>query len=436
MDPIAICIGSVIAMVALLFIGTPIALALGMVGILSLTLMEGFEQAASFLTYYPFSVTFSWTLAIIPLFILMAQFAWVSGIGDEAYDTAYKWTSGFRGGLAITTIMASAGFAATVGSTIATATVMGKLGIPEMRKRGYDKRLAAGSVSAGGLLGILIPPSIAAVIYCSVTDVSIPRVLLAGYLPGIMTALLFASATWYLAKFRNMAPAGKSFSWKERLIALKGGSKILIVAAFIFGGLYSGVFTATEVAAVGCCLVFLMSIPSLKGHWADVKLGLWETARLTAMILAIYIGARLFLLPFTLSGLSDAIAQNISNLPLHPLLIVGIILLIYVPLGMFLDSISMYLITLPFLFPIVESLGFSGVWFGILMIKMCELGQLTPPLGMICFVVKGICPPDISLGDVFKGAVPFMLVECVAILILFFFPQISLLIPNLAFGSQ
>ena len=430
MSPIEIGLIGLTGLLFLLFMRVPIAFALCIAGMVGIVSVEGLSVGIFSLGNYPFAFLKSWLLVAVPLFILMGYLASSAGVTAHAFTTAYRWFGQLPGGLAMASIAASGAFAATSGSSVATAGMMGAVAIPEMQKYGYDPKLSSASVAAGGLLGILIPPSIVLVIYGFITKTSVAKLLLAGILPGILTILVYFAGIYVMVK-RNpaLAPTALRFSWKERFEALPKmwGVTLLFLAVVI--GIYAGIFTPTEAAAVGTFIAFLMSLKQNFRTPAVLTKAFIDTGRTTGMIMAICVGATLFTQFITLTGLPETVSEAVASIHVAPVWILIAMLAIYIPLGLFLDTISMLLITVPIFFPIIVSIGFDPIVFGILVVKMEEVSLITPPVGLNVYVIKGVAP-EISISDIFIGVLPFLLMEFVVMAILIIFPQVILFLPN------
>ncbi len=412
--------------------GMPIAFVLIISSFCGLVMLRGFDVALTALSTMPYGKSTDIALSVIPLFILMGYLASQAGISEKAYQIAYRFVGHLRAGLAIATVFACAGFAATSGSSVATSAAVGKIAFAEMKRFRYNDAISAGTIASAGLLGIMIPPSIMLVVYGIVTQTDIGKLLLAGILPGILTALVFCIGLYVLALIRPdlMPVANERFSWRERISGLKDGSGIIILFAVIIGGIYSGLFTVNEAAGVGAATAFALLLLKRGLDWRALLVGGKEAVASTAMIFLILIGAGLFGQYIALSGLAGTVTTLISTSDMPRYVILLLILLAYIPLGMFLEPISMCLITLPIVFPAITALGFDPIWFGVIIVKMSELANITPPLGVNVFVIKSI-RPEIQLSTVFRGASLFMVLEIITLAILVIFPEISLFIPNL-----
>lgn len=413
-------------------IGLPIAIVLLVSAFFGLVALRGFPVAMTALGTMPFAKVTDIALMTIPLFILMGAFATQAGVSEKAYQMANRFVGHLRGGLAMATVFACAAFAATSGSSVATSAAVGKIAMGEMRRFGYDRAVAAGTIASAGLLGIMIPPSIMLVVYGIITQTDIGQLLVAGILPGIMTALVFCAGLYALAWFRpDLMPTNPvRVPWRERLTGLRDGWGVAVLFGVIIGGIYGGFFTATEAAAIGAVAAFVLMLIKRGFHGPSLLAGGREAAASCAMIFLILIGAGLFGQYVALSGIARATAQLIAGSEWPRWAILACILLAYIPLGMFLEPISMCLITLPIVFPTITALGYDPVWFGIIVVKMSELANITPPLGVNVFVIKAI-DPKIPISSVFRGAGFFVILELITLLLLVAIPEISLLLPRL-----
>jgi C4-dicarboxylate transporter DctM subunit len=430
LSPLEIGILGGIALFFFIALGLPIGVAMGAVAVVGLTFITNVEAAFSRLGQTTFTMTANYITVVIPLFVFMGELAYVSGLTREAYSATYKWLGRLPGGLAMATIGGCAGFAAVCGSSEATALTMGSFALPEMRQHKYDPRLAIGSIAAGGTLGILIPPSLGFVVYGLLTEQSIGKLFLAGFFPGILLAFLFMITIYVLAK-RNplMGPAGHKTSWREKLTSIKDIWGVLILFLVVMGGIYGGILTPTEAAAAGAFSAFLIALLRRRVTIQNLTTAFMNTLTVTGFVFVIIIGAVLFGYFMAASGVSIALADFVSNLPVSPLGILISILLLYVILGSVMDAFAMVLITMPILYPVILSLGFDPIWFGVLVVIMMEMGMITPPIGMNVFVIKGIAR-DVPMYTIFQGAWPFVVAMGICVAIIVAFPQIALFLPN------
>ncbi|MFC1592777.1 TRAP transporter large permease [Candidatus Omnitrophota bacterium] len=427
----ALGLAGIILLLFLLIAGVPLFFSMATVGLTGLALLLGLEKAVASIVLHATSFVSSYTLSVVPVFVLMGYLALRVGISGQLFDFAYKWGGRLPGGLAVAAVGAGGLFAAITGSSAACAAAIGSVSLPEMKKRNYDDGLATGCLAAAGTLGILIPPSIAAVIYAVVADTSVGKQLMAGVIPGVISMVIFA-AMIILRCQRNsrLGPRAVGIPWKDSFRSIWGVWPILVVFGTMFGGIYAGIFIPTEAGAGGTLAVFIITVAKRGLNWNNFKEALSESIRVVGMMMAILIGASLFAMFITLSRLPYEIAEFVAGLDFPRMAILILILLPYLPAGMFIDSISLILITVPIMIPVVRQFNFDPVWFGILIVKLVEIGLITPPVAGNLFVIKGIAP-DIPFETIAKGAVPFILADLVTLAILIAIPQLSLLIPSL-----
>ncbi|UWR50372.1 TRAP transporter large permease [Phaeobacter inhibens] len=466
MEPIEIGLWVSGFLLATVLLGMRVAFAAGLAGLVGLVWIfwakfgydpERFTKAVTIAVktagQVPHSKVSNQALSLIPTFILIGYLAYYAGLTKALFEAAKRWLAWVPGGLAVSTVFATAGFAAVSGASVATSAVFARIAIPEMLKIGYDKRFAAGVVAAGGTLASLIPPSAILVIYAIIVEQDVGKLLLAGFIPGAFSAVVYGLLIIGMAMtIKGFGPAVTGFTWKERLVSLPPALPILFVVATIilfvynpFGGDAWG--TPTEGGAIGAFVVFLMAL--YRGmRWAELKDALLETAKLSVMIFTIIWGVLIYVRFLGFAELPAAFSDWITSLTLSPMLILICILLAYAVLGMFMDAIGMLLLTLPVVYPAVMALnggeyvsaaestfGMSGpmcaIWFGILVVKMAEFCLITPPIGLNCFVVAGV-RDDLTVQDVFKGVTPFFIADGITIAILVAFPSIVLWLPSLA----
>ena len=417
-------------MLLLLALKMPIGIAMFLVGITGFGILNGWPAALSALGSYPYSYAAVYDLAVIPLFVLMGNLAAASGMGRDLFAAAYAWLGHLRGGLASATIVSCAGFAAVSGSSVASAVTMGRVCLPEMKRYNYDDGLSTGTVAAGGTLGILIPPSTAFIIYAILTEQSIGRLLLAGFFPGLLLTTLFVITIWIWARLRpEIAPAGPVVSRVEKFAALGRAGPMTGVVAITIGGIYLGMFTPGEAAAVGAFLALVYAFWRRSLGGGKFEETLLDTVKTTSMVFLILMGALVFGPFLALSGLPGKIAEWLAALDLPRYAILAIIMFIYMILGMFLEGFAMLVLTLPIVIPIIKALNFDLIWFGVIMVVVLEMGLISPPVGINCFVVKGLVP-DVPMKKVFLGIAPFWIAMIVCVIILTIFPQIALFLPN------
>jgi tripartite ATP-independent transporter DctM subunit len=431
MDPLVAGYIGIGLITLLIVLGMRIAFATALVGIMGIALLKGWDTAYYMAGYLPHGIVAHYSLSVIPLFIIMGYFGFNAGLTREVFQTARQWFGHFPGGLAIATTYGCAGFAACTGSSVASAAIMGKMAIPEMRKYHYQPRLAAGAVAAGGTIATLIPPSVPLVIYGIITEQSVGLLLMAGFLPGILSAVIYAFMIQVRVKVSpDLAPPLPAASWKARLVSLKNTWGIIAILIIILGGIYTGVFTPTEAGGAGATATFFMALISGKLTWKGFKDSLLDTGRATVMIFSIIVGVLIFVRFLAISGLPAAFSKAVVAMPIPPLLILFGMLGIFVFLGMFLDLIGMMLLALPIIFPAVVALGFDPIWFGVIVVKMGEICLITPPVGLNVYVVNSVAP-DIPSQEIFMGIIPFLLMDFLTLAVLIIFPQISLFLPSL-----
>ena len=430
MTPELVGILGIIILFILLASRIYIGIAMALVGFLGFSYLSGLSTGLALLGMVPYGTGSFYTFSVIPLFVLMGQFAFYSGMSHDIYRAVDKWMGHLPGGLGMATIAGCAGFAAICGSSLATAATMGTVALPEMRKYKYDLGLATGSIAAGGTLGILIPPSIGFVIYGILTEESIGRLLLAGILPGILLAGLYMLSIYILCKRKpQLGPAGLKVPLKEKLRSLTGTWGMLLLFALVMGGIYLGIFTPIEAAGVGATGALVISIIRKKMSFSVILKCLQDTLRTTAMIFLILIGAEIFTLFLGVSKLPMLLADVVGGLALHRYIVLGIILLLFVILGCVMDGIAMIVLTIPIIFPVVQTLNFDLIWFGVLMVIVLEMGLITPPVGLNVFIIKGVAK-DVPLRVIFTGIIPFLVASVAAIILIMMLPEIALYIPT------
>lgn len=421
------------AMMVLAFVRIPIALAMGIVGIVGYAYMRDWNWMVAFATAQTkiYETGRNYTLSVVPLFILMGSFVTRAGMSQELFRAAYAFIGHLRGGLAMATVMACAGFGAICGSSIATAATMAKVAYPSMKKLGYSDALSTGSIAAGGTLGILIPPSTILVIYGIITETNIGKLFAAGILPGILaTFLLCLAVAWSTWRDPKAGPRGERATWSERWAALRGVWAVVALFALVMGGIYAGAFTATEGAAMGAVGAMIFALARKVLTWKSLYASLVESARTTSMLFMILIGALMFAEFVNITTMPADLTNFVSRFQLHPIVVVGAIMVIYIILGTAMEELSMILLTLPVFFPIIVKLGFDPIWFGVLIVVVVEIGLISPPVGMNLFVLSTLIP-EVPTRTVFRGVMPFVAVDVIRLAILVAFPAISLYLPSL-----
>ena len=420
-----------IALLFLLFAtGMPIAFVMALVGLLGYIYLGSLDAGLHILGLTFFAGGTSYTLSVIPLFVLMGQFATHSGLSNEIYRAVEKWLGHRRGGLAMATIGACAGFAAISGSSVATAATMGTVALPEMKKYEYAPSLATGTVAAGGTLGILIPPSATFVFYAILTEQSVGKLFIAGIFPGILLALLFIMTINVQVRLNpDVAPRGPGATFRERIFALKGVWGMLCLFLIIMGGIYTGVFTPTEAAGIGAFGAFIFSILKRRMTWSHFVDSLRMTAQTTAMIFIIVIGAHIFGYFLAVTRIPSELADYMASIHVSKYIILAAVILLYSVLGMFLEGFAILVLTVPIIHPLMVNLGFDPIWFGVMVVIMMEMSLITPPVGVNVFVIKGVAK-DVPMYTIFRGIWPFWLAMLACLIILSFFPQVALLLPD------
>ena len=416
-----------------LALGAHIGVALGLAGFLGIYLSVGPDAAFAQIAAVPFGTTNSFALAVIPLFILMGSFATVSGITTELFRMAYVWIGGLRGGLAMATVMSSAAFGAASGSTIVNAAVFTRMAMPEMARFGYDIRLNAGCIAAAGTLAALIPPSILMVIYAVITEQSIGKLLIAGIVPGILTAFIYCGGIYILARVRpDLAPlANLKFSWSERWQSLRGVYGIMVLFALVVGGIYGGYFPATYAGAVGAFGAFVIALIKRRLGWGSLVEVLKEAAVTTSVIFIIVVGGMMFARFLTYSGLVTTISTAMIGLGAGKYSYLLGFVLLFTVLGCFIEPIAIMVMTLPIMFPVMKEAGFDPIWLGVVAVKLAEIGVLTPPVGLNVFVVKSSSPIPVTLGQAFAGVTPFIVLDFLSLGLYVAFPGMITWLPNL-----
>ncbi|MBE7636485.1 TRAP transporter large permease subunit [Sneathiella sp. P13V-1] len=429
LDPLTTGIIGMGALMLMVFLGVRVYVAATIVGMIGIVSIIGWDAGTGIVGTIPHSKSTLYSLSVLPMFILIGYLAFHAGITTKAFDAAKKWFGWVPGGLAVASVFAAAGFAAVSGASTATAAVFSRVAIPEMLAAGYDKRLAAGVVAAGGTLASLIPPSAILVIYAIIVEQSVGALLLAGFIPGIVSALIYALIIMGRAGVNpKLGPPVRGFTMAERFKSLPGTLPIVAVIGIIFSAIYGGWATPTEAGALGAFVVFILAL--IHGmRTKALKEALFETAKLTVMIFSIIWGVLVFVRFLGFSGLPEAFAEWILALPFPPTVIILLILVGYAILGMFMDAIGMLLLTLPVVYPAVIGLGYDPIWFGIIVVKMVEICLITPPIGLNCYVVNGV-RPDIPLADVFRGIGPFFIADVLTVALFIAFPSLILWLPQ------
>ncbi len=419
------------AVFVLALLRIPLAFAMGLVGFVGLGLLRGWAPTMANAAQVVYDTGFAYTLSVVPLFILMGNFVARAGLAHELFRAAYAFIGHVRGGLAHATVLACAGFGAICGSSIATAATMSKVAYPPMKALGYSNSLSTGVIAAGGTLGIMIPPSTIMVIYGIVTETNIGKLFAAGILPGLMcAALLMAGVAWITWRDPAAGPAGERTSWPERWAALRGIWGVALLVVVVLGGIYGGVFTATEGAGIGASGAFFFALARRALTWPVLMQVLVESARTTAMLFTILIAAMLFSSFVNFTSMPADLKDWILHQGLSPLMVVGAMMVIYVLLGTIMEELSMVLLTIPVFFPIVTGLGFDPVWFGVLIVLVVQIGLISPPVGMNLFVLNALLK-GVTLREIFRGVWLFVLMLVLALVVVLEFQPLSLWLPSM-----
>jgi tripartite ATP-independent transporter DctM subunit len=431
MSPETTGIVGIAVLLFLFLLRMPVGFAMALVGVSGFAYLSDSESALALLAQDIYETFSSYSLSVIPMFILMGSFAYASGISQRLYRTTHTWVGAYRGGLTIATVLACSGFAAISGSTAATAATMGKIALPEMRKYKYDNTLATGCVAAAGTLGILIPPSTVLIIFGILVEESIGKLFIAGVLPGILLSLAFV-ATVAILCFRNpeLGPPGPQTTWKEKIRATGGIVEAAILFFLTIGGLFLGWFSPTQAGAIGAGGALIIGLARRKLSWKSFFEAGKEGLQTGCMVLVIITGAVVFGHFLAISTIPFILADWVGNLPVHRMVVIGIIIFIFFIGGFFMDSMALIVVTVPIFYPVVQKLGFDPIWFGVMMVLVCEMGVITPPVGVNVFVIKGIAP-DVPLFVIFRGILPFLVALIIVTIIILFVPQIATFLPSL-----
>ena len=415
----------------LLFSSMPIGPVMGLIGFVGFSVLVNPDASFSILGTTPYRSASNHAMSTIPLFVLMGLLCFHADLSKDVYSTLRKWLGRLPGGLAMSTVGGCAGFAAVSGSSLATAVTMGSITLPEMRRYKYADSLACGCVAAGGSIGILIPPSIAFIIYASLTEESIGKLFIAGVIPGIMEALFYILTIYIMCKIKpEMGPPGPSSTLREKLVSLKDTWGILVLFVLVIGGIYAGIFTPTEAAGVGAFGALLLGFLKRKLNGKKILNSLADACKNTAMLLLMLIGADIFSYFLTMSQIPFMLSDFVVGLPVSSAVTMWAILVVYIILGCIMPIIPAIILTIPIFLPVVTGLGYDPIWFGVIVVTMAEIGQITPPVGINVFALSGVAK-DVPLGTIFKGILPFVGADIVRVALIFFFPALALWLPSL-----
>lgn len=430
MDPILVGILGIVVMLLLMVSGVPIAFSMGIVGILGTGIVAGWSQALSQIVLIAWGKGVDFVFVCIPLFIFMGQLTSTTGIAADLYEFLERWLGRLPGGLAVASVCACGAFGAVTGSSVACVATMGTIIYPQMKKYGYDPKLATGVLSASGTLGILIPPSIIFAFYGILTDTSIGALFIAGIIPGIITVFIFSGIVLIRCILNpKLGPVGPRYTWKEKLVSLKSILPVAVIFLIVVGTLYGGVCSPTEASGIGASGVILVSLAMRKLTWKNFCQALWDTGVTSSFIYAIMIGGFLIARFLVVTNISQLLISYVNQMHLSQLAFIMFLIILYTILGCILDLFGSLILTLPFVFPITLNLGIDPIWFGVFITIMMEIALITPPVGINVFVMRGIAP-DVPMGTIFRGIVPFLLGEFVVIAILILFPWTAVWLPS------
>lgn len=424
-----------VCLLVLILLRMPISFAMGLVGVFGFLYLNDFNWIASLsmASRRVIDTSQDYGLSVIPLFILMGNLVTRAGLSQELYKASYSFLGHLRGGLSMATVVACGGFSAICGSSLATAATMAKVSMPSMRRYGYSDSLAAASIAAGGTLGILIPPSVILVIYGIMSEQSIRELFAAGFIPGLLGIFLYLGAvSWTVWRNPKAGPPGERIEMAERFKSLKGVWGILLLFGIVMGGIYGGVFTPTEAAGIGAAGAFVIALTRRALNFKNTVDVLFETAQTTSSLFMVVIGALIFSSFINRAGLPDQLLELITGYEVSPIAVIFMILGIYIILGCVFESLSMLLLTVPIFYPVVQSLGFDLVWFGIVVVVVTEISLITPPVGLNVFVLSGVLK-DVKTGTIFKGVTPFWVADIIRLSLITLIPAISLYLPELLY---
>lgn len=430
MNPVIVGVLGISLLFLLLALRMQIGFSMALVGFLGFAVLCSLKPGFTLMGMEPFKIGANYGLTVIPLFILMGQFASYSNMGREIYGTVYRWIGFLPGGLAMATIGACGGFAAISGSSLASAATMGMVALPEMKHFKYDDALATGCVAAGGTLGILIPPSTVMIIYGILTQQPIATLFIAGIIPGFLLMGLFILSIFWMTKSRpDLGPPGPTFTTRQKIYALKDTWSIFCLFLLVIGGLYTGWFTPTEAAGVGAFGAFVITVIKKKLTWENLKGSLAQTTATTAMVFLILIGANIFGYFLTVSQIPDQLSGLAMEAGLNRYIVLTMLVLAYIILGCFMEGLAIMVLTIPIVYPMVINLGFDPIWFGVILTLVMEMSLITPPVGINVFIISGIAK-EVPMFTIFRGVIPFWLAMLVCIILLIVFPQLALWLPT------
>jgi len=432
MTPIQIGITGCVLLLLLLASSMPVAFVMAAIGAIGFGIVVNPHAAISMITNDLYGTFSSYSLTVIPLFVFMGQVAFHAGISRRLFSTAYTWIGRLHGGLAMATVAACSAFGAICGSGPATAATMAAVALPEMKRYGYDMEVGSGAVAAGGSLGMLIPPSVVFIVYAILTEQSVGALFLAGIVPGILIAILFCVSIYIHCRLRtHLGPPGPRTTWRQRWLALGGVAETVGLFVLVMGGMFLGFFTPTEAAAVGAGGTLVVALLRRRLSWSGFKRAIQETIRTSCMVMIIVAGAVMFGHFLAVTRIPPTLAAWLAGLPLPGWVIMSFIVFFYLVSGCFVDALALILLTIPIFYPVIVNLGYDPIWFGVIVVVVTQMGVISPPVGVNAYVVSGI-ERDIPLQTVFRGAMPFLGMLILAVIILMIFPQLCLFLPALA----
>jgi len=431
MTPEMIGITGLVILFALLFIGIPVGVSLGLVAIAGLWVLLGDTATLLKMAITPFRMVESYDLSVLPLFLLMADVCAATGVSRDLYDLAAKWVGRLPGGIAMASIGACAIFAAISSSAVACAATIGSIAIPEMRRFNYDDSLATGTVAAGGTIGILIPPSFMFVLYGILTETSIGKLFMAGFIPGVLQAIFYFIAIYIVCK-RNpsIGPRGPATTLKEKIMAFGSCGEVIGLILLVLVGITVGWFTPTEAGSIGAGGAILITLIRRRLTWQNFIQACMSSMKTTGMVFLILVGAYLFTYFITVTNIPMALSNMITGMGVSPMAVVWIIIGTYIFLGTAMEEASMMLLTIPIFTPIIMNLGFDKIWFGVLVVRMMQVAMISPPVGITLFVIKGIAK-DVPMGTIYKGVIPFIIADVIHVTLVVFIPGLSMFLPSL-----
>jgi tripartite ATP-independent transporter DctM subunit len=430
MSPDAVALISFVVLLVLMVLRVPVGMAMGLVGVTGYAYLVGGGPALKNVGHTTMRTVTDWNFAVVPLFLLMGSFATTSGMSRELFRGANAFLGHLRGGLGIATIAACGGFAAICGSSVATAATFSRVAYPEMRRYGYPQSFATGVIAAGGTLGIMIPPSTVFAVYGLITEQDVGKLFVAGIVPGLLAVAMYMITITIIGRARpGFLPAGTRTSWAERRAALRDIWATLLLFAFVIGGIYGGLFTATEAAGMGAGGAFIIGVLRGRLSRADILRALLETTRTTAAVFTVLIGAILFGYFLTVTQTPQKVTELLTGLGVGRYGVLALIMLMYLVLGCLMDALAMIILTVPIVFPVIIQMGFDPIWFGVIIVMTVELGLIHPPVGMNIFVIKSVVE-DAKISTIFYGVLPFIITDLLRLLILIAFPMLALWLPS------